>query len=146
MVKVFGTEKREIDKYDRAILAQRNTSYRNERAWARVVPFAEFLLQVGSFFLLYMVGKGILDGEMTIGELTMYSAYVSLIYAPLRWMANIPSILQYVMTSCARIFEVLDEEPDVADKEDALEMKIRGEVENYKKYHGLRRGFYASVE
>ena len=136
VVKVSGTEKREIDKYDRAILAQRNTSYRNERAWARVVPFAEFILQVGSFFLLYMVGKGILDGEMTIGDLTMYSAYVSLIYAPLRWMANIPSILQYVMTSCARIFEVLDEEPDVADKEDALEMKIRGEVELDKIWFG----------
>ncbi len=129
VVKVFGTEKNEIEKYDRAILAQRNTAYRNEKAWARVVPFAEFLLQLGSFFLLYFVGSKILQGEMTIGELTMYSAYVSLIYAPLRWMANIPSILQHVSTSTARMFEVLDEEPDVADKEDPVEIRIRGEVE-----------------
>ncbi len=129
VVKVFGTEKKEIEKYDKAILAQRNTAYRNEKAWAKVVPFAEFLLQIGSFFLLYYVGSEILKENMTIGELTMLSSYVSLIYAPLRSMANIPAILQYVMTSVARVFEVLEEEPDVADREDAKELDIQGQID-----------------
>jgi len=136
VVKVYGTEKNEIEKYDHAIKALRDISYRNEKAWAKVVPLADFLMQVGSFILLFYVGNEILKENMTIGQLTTFSAFVNLVYGPLRWMANIPSILQSAMTSVARVFEVIDEEPDVADKKNAVEMKIRGQIDIDKIWFG----------
>ena len=129
VVKVYGTEKNEIAKYDRAITSQRDIAVRNETAWARLVPYAEYLIQVGNFILLYYAGNEILRGNMTIGELTMFSSFVSLLYAPLRSMASYPRRIQQAMTAVAKVFEVLDEEPDVADAENAVEMPLAGNIE-----------------
>ncbi len=129
VVKVFGTEKNEIEKYDRAISTLRDISVRNETAWAKLVPYAEYLIQVGNFILLYYAGNEILDAKMSIGQLTMFSSFVSLIYTPLRSMANYPRRIQQAFTAMAKVFEVLDEQPDVADRKDALDMEIKGKVE-----------------
>ena len=129
VVKVFGTEKNEIEKYDRAVHAQRDIAVRNEIAWAKLVPYAEYLIQVGNFILLYYAGNEILKENMTIGQLTMFSSFVSLIYTPLRSMANYPRRIQRAATAVAKVFEVLDEEPDVADKKDAVELDIRGQID-----------------
>ena len=129
VVKVFGTEKNEIEKYDKAIRAQRDIAVRNEIAWAKLVPYAEYLIQVGNFILLYYAGNEILKENMTIGQLTMFSSFVSLIYTPLRSMANYPRRIQHAVTAVTKVFEVLDEEPDVADKKDAEDVKICGQID-----------------
>ena len=129
VVKVFGTEKNEIEKYDKAVRTQRDIAVRNEIAWAKLVPYAEYLIQIGNFILLYYAGNEILHENMTIGQLTMFSSYVSLIYTPLRSMANYPRRIQQAATAVAKVFEVLDEEPDVADKKGAEDIRIRGQID-----------------
>ncbi|MBR5314559.1 MAG: ABC transporter ATP-binding protein, partial [Clostridia bacterium] len=128
VVKVYGTEKGEIEKYDRAVSTVRDISIRNETAWAKLVPYAEYLIQVGNFIPLYYAGNEILDANMTIGQLTMFSSFVSLLYTPLRSMANYPRRIQQALTAVAKVFEVMDEEPDVADAKNAVDIKIKGEV------------------
>ena len=59
----------------------------------------------------------------------MFSSFVSLVYSPLRWMANLPRLAQRALTSVNKIFEVLDEEPEVADRDNAKELSLRGEIE-----------------
>ncbi len=136
VVKVFGTEKNEIEKYDRAVATLRDISVRNETAWAKLVPYTEYLLQLGNFILLYYAGNEILNANMTIGQLTMLSSFVTLLYAPLRTMANYPRRIQQAMTAVAKVFEVMDEEPDVADKENATDIKMKGEVKIDKIWFG----------
>ncbi len=136
VVKVFGTEKSEIEKYDRAISTLRDISVRNETAWAKLVPYTEYLIQLGNFILLYYAGNEILNANMTIGQLTMFSSFVTLLYAPLRSMANYPRRIQQAMTAVAKVFEVLDEEPDVADRKNAVDIEMKGEVKIDKIWFG----------
>ncbi|MBQ3865276.1 MAG: ATP-binding cassette domain-containing protein [Clostridia bacterium] len=136
VVKVYGTEKREIAKYDQAIKTQRDISYRNEMAWAKMMPYANFLLKIGNFILLYYVGNQILKDNMTLGQLTMFTSYVSLVYGPIRWMANVPRMIQHFSTATAKVFEVMDEDPDVADRPGAVDLKIRGQVDVKNVYFG----------
>ncbi|MGM9652933.1 MAG: ABC transporter ATP-binding protein [Eubacteriales bacterium] len=128
VVKAFGMEKREEERYERIIAEERDTSASNERFWSLLFPSLGFLMGIGEFFLLYYVGARILSGEMTLGEMAQFSAYVSIIYGPLRWMANIPRTLVRVMTSVVKIFDVVDESIDVADRPDAREMDIQGTI------------------
>jgi len=128
VVKAFGREKYEEERYDRVIAAERDISASNERFWAVFSPIIGFLMGAGEFFLLYYVGQKILSGEMTLGEMTQFSAYVSIIYGPLRWLSNIPRMLVRVMTSIVKIFDVIDETVDVADSEDAVDLKIEGNI------------------
>ena len=77
---------------------------------------------------LYYVGDRILGGTMTLGEMSQFSAYVGIIYGPLRWMANIPRTLARTMTSIVKIYDVIDEEEDVSDRQNAVDMEIEGNI------------------
>ncbi len=128
VVKAFGMEKREVKRYDDITKEERDTQIRCETFFAKFSPILSFLMGVGEFFLLYYVGNKIIDGQMTLGEMSQFSAYVSLIYGPLRWLSNLPRRLTRAMTSIVKIFEIIDEEVDVADKSNAIDHDIEGYI------------------
>ena len=84
---------------------------------------------IGEFFLLYYVGNKIIGGTMTLGEMSQFSAYVSMIYGPLRWIANLPRRLVQFSTSTAKVFEIIDEKIDVPDRENAKDIAIKGTID-----------------
>ncbi len=129
VVKAFGMEEREAKRFDDISVEQRDIRIENERMWSIVWNILSFFMGIGEFFLLFYVGNKILGGEMTLGEMTQFSAYVTMIYGPLRWIANIPRRLVDFLTSTAKVFEIIDENVDVADKEDAIELKINGTID-----------------
>jgi ATP-binding cassette subfamily B protein len=66
---------------------------------------------------------------MTLGDLTMMTSYITLIYGPLRYFSRLPRKLVRTGTSMAKIFEIIDEEEDVSDAENAKDINIEGTVE-----------------
>ncbi len=129
VVKAFGMEKREVERYDKAIREEYDISVRNETFFGKFHPILRFLMGVGEFFLLYYVGNKILGGEMTLGEMSQFSAYVSIIYGPLEWLSRLPRMLIRTMVSIVKVYEVIDEESDVADKKNALAPEITGYID-----------------
>lgn len=128
VVKSFGMERRETEKYDEVTSKERDVQIRNEKFFGKINPILSFFMGIGEFFLLYYVGSQILNGQMTLGEMSQFSAYVSIIYGPLRWLSSFPRRLVRTMTSIAKIFEIIDEEVDVADKTDAIDHDIQGYI------------------
>lgn len=129
VVKSFGTEKAERERYDATIIEERKIRASNETYFAVIFPITSFLMGVGEFFLLYFVGNAILGGEMTFGEMQQFSSYVGLIYGPLRWLAMMPRRITMTMTSVVKVFDVIDEESDVSDKADARSLDVKGDIE-----------------
>lgn len=129
VVKAFGMEKQEMKRYDDIIFQERSISMKNERTYAILSPCINFIMNTGEFFLMYYVGTKILGGEMTIGQMAQFSAYVSLLYGPLRWFSNLPRYLIRVMTSIVKIFDIIDEKIDVPDAENAVDMNIEGYID-----------------
>lgn len=129
IVKVFGMEENEAKKYDDTVRKERDIRQKNETAWSLIMPTANTIMEIGEFVVLYYVGKKILGNEMTLGELTQMTSYISLIYAPLNYFSRLPRKLIRSGTSAAKIFEIIDEENDVADSNTAKDIEIEGRVE-----------------
>ena len=129
VVKAFGMEKNEEKRYDSAIINERDTRIDNETKFAYISPITNFLMGMGEFFLLYYVGNKIIGCTMTLGQMQEFSAYAAMIYAPLRWFAWLPRRLAHTMTSVVKVFDVLDEDPDVTDNADAVETELQGNIE-----------------
>ena len=129
VVKVFGMEKTETDKYDAAVKKDCEIKQQNETLWNLIIPGANFLMGIGEYIVLYFVCFKILGQEMTLGDLTLMTSYISLIYGPLRYFSRLPRKFVRTATSIAKIFEIIDEEEDVADIENAKNIDIRGTVE-----------------
>lgn len=128
VVKAFGMEKREIKRYDDVTQEERDTQIRSEMFFGRISPVLNFFMGIGEFFLLYYVGNKIIGGTMTIGEMTQFSSYVSIIYGPLRWISFFPRRITRLMTSVVKLFDVIDEDIDVADSEKAVNHDIDGTI------------------
>ena len=107
VVKSYGTEDKEYRRYERAIHKEMELQIKNETLYCLIHPFLGFILQIGSFFLLYYTASHMLDQTMTYGEASKFVSYVSYIYGPIGWLAGLPRILTRTYTSLVKLFDVL---------------------------------------
>lgn len=129
VVKAFGMEKREGERYENATRNEMQSQMKVDCIWYVIMPFLRFMVCFGEFIILFYVGNRILGGTMTLGQMSQFSAYASMIYEPLQMIAHIPRRFVSFMTSATKIFEILDEEIDVADDEKAVKIDIDGNID-----------------
>ena len=129
VVKAFGMEQKESVRFHDATLAEREVQEKSDCIWSILMPILRFFICFGEFIILFYVGNHILDGRMTLGEMTQFSSYATMIYSPLRMIAMIPRHLMRFTTSATKIFEILDEEEDVSDAKNAMNIEIKGNIE-----------------
>lgn len=92
-------------------------------------PSVEWIAAIGTF-LIYWFGMKFLDqGTVTVGILVAFTGYVWRFWQPLNNLCNFYNSLLMATASTERIFEMLDIQPDITDKKDAIELPpIKGEV------------------
>lgn len=128
VVKSFGTEKNEVERY-RDICAQyRDTTIKNEVFWATFHPLINILTFIGHLLILFYGGLEILSNDLTIGELVLFISYAGMIYDPIFYMTYLPRSIADTVAASARVFDILDQKPEIADKEKPQEIDINGDV------------------
>lgn len=126
IVKSFGKEEREIEKFTKKANEYAEISSKNEGFWSAIIPILWFLMGSGVYVAIYFGGKDVLGGRMSPGTLLQYYTYCGYLLEPLSSMANLPRILTQTITSLNCIYDVLDEEPRIVDKEHSKELSIQG--------------------
>ncbi len=129
VVKAFGMEDYETERFDNISAEYRDASIKASTHWQTVHPILHFLIGIGEFFVLFYVGNRILDGTMTLGQMAQFSTYVSMLYTPLRWLSMLPQRLEDFATSATKLFEIIDETLEIDDKTDAKTASIVGTVD-----------------
>ena len=129
VVKAFGMEARESERYEECTAEEKRMQEKTDCLWSILMPILQFFVSFGEFIILYYVGNRILGGSMTPGEMTQFSAYAGMIYGPLRMVAHIPRHLVQFLTSSAKVFEILDENEEVADSDKSQEIEIKGSID-----------------
>ena len=112
VVKSFAAEGREITKLARAAQRLRWASVAQNDARARYGPLMENLPRLGLAAVLLYGGILAIDGEVSIGALVAFNAYVVLLQAPFRFLSTVLMLGQRASASADRIFEILDERSD----------------------------------
>ncbi len=152
VVKAFGNEEREIKKFDRSCYELAEISSENERIYAIMFPMFGFIAGIGEFLVLYFGGKMVLGRELTLGELVQFTMYISYIYGPIRWLTGLPRWLADVMTSLLKIFEILDEDPDIKDTNEPVDIDVKGDIEfknvtfGYKSYEPVLKNISIDIK
>jgi ATP-binding cassette subfamily B protein len=114
VIKCFGTEKREIRKFDALCKRLCNVCIKNEQFWALTFPYLTFFMGIGEFLVLYFGGRAVIGGQMKIGQLLEFTLYLAYIYQPLRWISTLPRRLGEFTTSMIKILEIMNEKTDDA--------------------------------
>ena len=100
------------------------------RLWAVYSPTMMFLGSLGTVVIvLYGIGL-VRGGEITVGTLVAFIAYLALFYTPVNQLHSLNHMLQHALVSSKRLFDIIDALPDVEEKPDALlpSTNIRGQI------------------
>ncbi|MBQ8897065.1 MAG: ABC transporter ATP-binding protein [Clostridia bacterium] len=136
VVKSFGTEKLEIEKYTNVSKKQAEVTVQNERLWAILIPIFGFIMGTSEFIILYFGGQAVIGERMSLGELIQFISFLGYIYSPLNTLTLLPQQLTTFFTSSAKLFEVLDEIQDVEDSETVEDIDIVGHIKFENVYFG----------
>ena len=129
VVKSFGTEKREAERFDASNREYARVQTQNETFFAIFFPCVTFVMGMGLYFATYFGGWNVLIAGMTLGTFQAFLLYAGMLYGPLGWLTNLPRSMEQLFTSMERIYDVLEEPLTIQDETDAVEFPIRGEVE-----------------
>lgn len=128
VVKSFGQEEKEIGRFRAASRKFADITSSNEKAFNTLFPAMGFIMGIGQFFVLYYGSELVLGEEMKLGELVQFTQYVGMLYGPLGFMSFLPRMFADAMNAVERVFEIIEEEPDIADDENALHHEIEGRI------------------
>ncbi len=126
IVKTFGKEARETERFTQKAYAFAAISKRNETFWAIVYPLITFLMGAGTYIAVLFGGMDVLNGELTMGQLVQFITYSGYLFGPLSWMTHLPRSIMQMITCLNRIYDVLDEQPQVTDSTNSKEHLIEG--------------------
>jgi ATP-binding cassette, subfamily B, bacterial len=130
VIKAFGQEDQEHERFVRRSTSRRSGQVTLASRQALFNLLIGLTISGGTAASLYIGVKHVRAGTLTIGSLLVVMAYIAQLYQPLQALTNKTSDLQSWMTSLERCFEILDREPEIAERPDALPLvRARGEFE-----------------
>ena len=77
-------------------------------------------LERAAALVLGVGAKMVLQGQLSLGTLVAFLSYIISFYEPIRRLTDIDNILQQAVAAADRIFELLDQEPDIRDAAGAV--------------------------
>ncbi len=122
VVKSFAAEERQISLLGRAAQRIQWTNERIADSRARWNPLIEALPRFGTAMVLLYGGWLAIQDQVTVGTLLAFSAYVILLQAPFRTAGFLLLQAQRASAAAQRIYEVLDEVPEIADANNATDL------------------------
>jgi len=94
-----------------------------------MIPIVDTLTGIAMAIVIIVGGNMVLSENLELGVMVAFIFYIQRFFAPIRSITLQYSIMQRAMASGQRIFEVMDVNIDVADKEDAVDLgRINGEI------------------
>ncbi len=131
VVRAFNQERRHRDQFaelnEENRAANMTTVYLN----AAYFPSVEFLSAVATAVILLYGGNQVLHGssDVTIGVLASFVFYLQSFFDPIQQLSQLYTTYQAGMAALDKVFELLDEEPDLIERPDAIELPtVRGEI------------------
>ena len=119
IVKAFGMEKYEIDRFQEENQRVFKQSIRGSRTQAVVTPAMEFLASLAIGAVVWYGGSSVIAGGRTQGEFMAFMTAMFLMYQPFKHLTRTYTTIQQGLAGAERIFEVLDEESEIKDRADA---------------------------
>jgi len=130
VVKAFNTQEHEMDKFDGENVSYYEKMMNAVKIRATYMPLMQFLGGVSSLAVVWFGGYQTIMGNISVGELAEFYAYIFSLIWPIRRMAFLVNFFERSKAAGDRIFEILDTEIELKDSENAISVdKIEGNIE-----------------
>ncbi|PYO00508.1 MAG: ABC transporter permease [Candidatus Rokuibacteriota bacterium] len=120
IVKAFGRQRHEQDRFDTLNRRLLDLSLKNVRADEITEPLMEIAGALAIMAALWYGGYRVIAGTMTPGTFFSFTAAVIMIYGPIRQLSRSLNAVQQATSSVERVFQILELPPAIADRPGAV--------------------------
>jgi len=130
IVRAFGQEPRHLKRFAELNDENRDANMKTVYLNAAYFPSVELLSAVATAGILLYGGNQVVGGDgVTIGVLASFVFYLQSFFDPIQQLSQLYTTYQAGMAALDKVFELLDEEPDIHDAPDAIDLpRVRGEI------------------
>jgi len=128
-IKAFGRQDHEDARFGNRADDLRQGTLVVMRAWSWYGPAMQFVGALGIGLILWVGGVQVLNGKMEVGQLVAFMLYAGMFfYEPIGRLHGLNQMLQSARAAAARVFDILDAEPERANRTESLRLPVRGEI------------------
>jgi len=130
VVRTFAQERRHLERFDELNEDNYDANMKTVHLNAAYFPGVELLSAFATGGILLYGGLQAIEGEVTVGVLVAFVAALNNFFDPIQSLSQFYTTYQAGMAALDKIFELLDEEPDLRDRPGAAQLdRLRGEIE-----------------
>lgn len=122
LIKSFATEDYESERFSERTKANMDANIQVVRLRAAYEPIIDFLNFLGLAIVLVFGAWLSMRGEMSVGTIVAFIAYLRLLQNPVRHFSRIINMIQQAAAAYERIMEVMNTKADIADGNDAVDL------------------------
>ena len=128
-VKYFNNEQYELQRYDDKLATWEGAAIRNQTSLSVLNVGQGAIISIGITILMLLAGKGVVDGELSLGDLVLVNAFLLQLYLPLGFLGFVYREIRHSLADMERMFNLLDQEIETVDNDDAQALKVQhGEI------------------
>ena len=138
VIKAFGQERLEMNKFDRKSGNYRNAGIDLTTKWSVYHPTLHFFIMSGVVIVWFIGGRLVISGRMSIGSVVAYSGYLMMFYRPVFTLTRMIDLVTNALSAAERVFDIIDTEPEIQEDTEAVSLEhIKGEIE----FQGVTFGY-----
>ena len=125
-VKYFNAEEREATRYDRAMAGYAEAALKTSYSLAALNFGQVVLITIGLTTMMVMAAKGVQNGNLSVGDFVVVTAYMIQITMPLNFLGTVYREIRQALVDMAEMFDLLKYPAEVTDKPNAAVLKVNG--------------------
>jgi ATP-binding cassette subfamily B multidrug efflux pump len=129
IVQIFNAEEREAQKFRQINRDYTAANLRSILAYAIFFPVVEIISALSLGLMVWYGARGVLAGEVTIGTMVAFPLYISMLYRPIRMLADKFNTLQMGLIAAERVFRLLETDESLPNTGRLAPERVRGAVE-----------------
>lgn len=129
IIQAFSREDQEMRKFEQINGRYRDSNISSNLYYSIFFPFVEVIMALSTGLLVWYGSKRIIHSEIAPGVVVSFIMYISLLFRPIRELADKFNTLQLGMVSAERIFALLDTREQTPDEGELQPAGLKGTIE-----------------
>jgi ATP-binding cassette subfamily B protein len=128
-VKYFNNERLELDRFDNTLAGWEENAVKSQTSMSLLNFGQGGIIAVGVTLIMIFAANGVVEGEMSIGDLVLVNAFLLQLFIPLNFLGIVYRQIKYSLADMDLIFKLLERQPEITDAPDARPLVLhQGEV------------------
>ncbi len=128
IVQIFNAEAQEAEKFRQINRDYTAANLKSILAYAIFFPVVDIISALSLGLMVWYGARGVLSDEVTIGTMVAFPLYISMLYRPIRMLADKFNTLQMGLIAAERVFKLLENNEVVRNEGTLAPAKFQGDV------------------